>query len=265
MKPTKNHESRTAKAWSKKVYLLPNLFTTANMFCGFLAVVMAIQGRFEFAAWIIIVGTIFDSMDGRVARMTRATSDFGVQYDSLSDLTSFGLAPAFLAYLWALQPFGRLGWLLAFLYTVCAALRLARFNVMVGSVPKGYFQGLPSPAAAVVVASGVLFFYEMKVDLPRHVFVLPITLTAATLMISSVRFPSFKEFRMNRENSFGVLALIVLVMTLIAVRPEVTIFLMTGAYVVLSLVVDAIRLALGRRPSVKAVGAAPDKRGPEAL
>lgn len=240
------------KAWSKRVYLLPNLFTTANMFCGFLCIIKAMEGNYVHAAWLVIIGIVFDSMDGRVARFTRSTSNFGIEYDSLSDLVSFGLAPALIAYLWALEPFGRLGWLLAFLYTVCGALRLARFNVMVGVVPKGYFQGLPSPMAACAVATAVLFYSELRFEFPRHLLILPVTLVAATLMVSSIRFASFKEFRMNRENSFGVFAVVVLVMTLIAVKPEVTIFLMTCGYVIVSLLFEAGRVTWSYLQSLRA-------------
>lgn len=234
MQKKQSHQQRAQQAWSKKVYLLPNLFTTANMFCGFSAIISAIHGKYIQASWSLLAAMLFDSMDGRVARMTRSTSDFGLQYDSLSDLVSFGLSPAILMYTWALQPYGRLGWLATFLYVVCAALRLARFNVMVNVVPKGFFQGIPSPLAACTVATSILFYRELSLDKwisHKDIFVLPILFTTATLMISNIPFPSFKEVKMKRENSFQLLALIVLVLTLIAVRPELTIFVMSVLYI----------------------------------
>ncbi|MEW6057156.1 MAG: CDP-diacylglycerol--serine O-phosphatidyltransferase [Bdellovibrionota bacterium] len=231
----------------RKIYFLPNLFTTANMFCGFYAVVVAIHGNFLTAAWMILVAMIFDSMDGRVARLTRATSAFGVEYDSLSDLLSFGVAPALVTYLWCLEPFGRLGWLAAFLYVVCAALRLARFNVLVNAVPKKYFQGLPSPLAAATVATAVIFYTEMGFTFAKESYMLAVILVLASLMISTIRFPSFKEFKVSKENSFGVLAVCILTLVLIAVKPEVTLFVMCLAYVVIGMLVDFFRFALGRR------------------
>ena len=174
-----------------------------------------------------MIAMIFDSMDGRVARLTRATSDFGVEYDSLSDLISFGMAPGLTAYLWALEPWGRLGWLASFLYVVCAALRLARFNVLVNTIPKRYFQGLPSPLAAATVATSIIFYNEigLKPGPKTADWFIPLTIMVlGSLMISTIRFSSFKDFKVSRENSFGVLAVGILTLVLIAVKPEVTLF-----------------------------------------
>lgn len=230
----------------KKIYVLPNLFTTANMFCGFYAIVAAIHGDFLTAAWSILVAMIFDSMDGRVARLTRATSAFGVEYDSLSDLLSFGVAPALVTYLWCLEPFGRIGWLASFLYVVCAALRLARFNVLSNSVPKRYFQGLPSPLAAATVATAVIFYNEMGLKFAKDTYILAVTFILASLMISTVRFTSFKEFKVNRENSFGVLAVGILTLVLIAVKPEITLFVMCLLYIVVGILLDLYRVLFRR-------------------
>lgn len=250
--------------FSKKIYILPNLFTTANMFCGFFAIVTSIHGKYVQSCWMLMAGMLFDSMDGRVARFTRSTSDFGLQYDSLSDLVSFGVAPGLVIYLWALQPFGRLGWLVGFLYMVCAALRLARFNVMVANVPKGFFQGIPSPLAACSLASGILFYRELSLEsygIPKHVFILPVALSVASLMISSISFPSFKEFKISRENSVQSLAAIVLVMVLIAIRPEVTLFAMTVFYISGGLVMEFYRLLSRKKPllETKGIHARPDE------
>jgi CDP-diacylglycerol--serine O-phosphatidyltransferase len=248
-------EQPSAPKKLKKIYLLPNLFTTANMFCGFYAIGAAIHGNFLTAAWSILVGMIFDSMDGRVARLTRATSAFGVEYDSLSDLISFGMAPALVTYLWCLEPFGRIGWLAAFLYVVCAALRLARFNVLVNSVPKKYFQGLPSPLAAATVATSVIFYDEMALKLPKENYMLAVTFLLASLMISTVRFTSFKEVKVSRENSFGILAVIILTVVLMAVKPEITLFAMCLLYIVLGLLVDLHRVVFRRGKDVPMVTA----------
>ncbi len=231
----------------KKIYILPNLFTTANMFCGFYCIIAAIHGQFLNAAWAVLGAMVFDSMDGRIARLTRATSAFGVQYDSLSDLLSFGVAPALLAYQWCLQPFGRLGWLAAFIYVACAALRLARFNVRVDQVPKNYFQGAPSPLAATTIATAVIFYTEMELTLRREGYMLALILVMGSLMISTIRFNSFKEMKMSKENSFGMLAIVVLTLVLIAVKPEVTLFAMCIAYTVIGILLDLYRVLFGRK------------------
>lgn len=240
-------DQKQPRAKLKKIYILPNLFTTANMFCGFYAIVAAVHGNYLGAAWTILIAMIFDSMDGRVARLTRATSAFGVEYDSLSDLVSFGLAPALLSYMWCLQPFGRLGWLAAFLYVACAALRLARFNVLVNTVPKRYFQGVPSPLAAATIATAVIFYNELELKVSKDAYILGLTLALGSLMISTVRFPSFKEFKVNRENSFGVLAVGILTLVLIAVRPEVTLFVICVLYIVVGVGWDLHRVVFHRK------------------
>jgi len=231
----------------KKIYILPNLFTTANMFCGFFAIVNAIHGQFLTAAWAILAGLIFDSMDGRVARLTRATSAFGVEYDSLSDLIIFGLAPALVAYLWCLVPYERFGWLAAFIYVVCAALRLGRFNVLSGVIPKKFFQGAPSPLAASTIATAIIFYNDLNARFSKEAMMLALLLILGSLMISTVRFPSFKELKVKRENSFGILALGVLLLVLIAIRPEVTLFLFCIAYIVLGVCLDLYRMLSGKR------------------
>lgn len=226
----------------KKIYILPNLFTTANLFCGFSAIIAALNKNFINAAWLIVVAMLFDSMDGRVARLTRATSKFGVEYDSFSDFLSFGISPSLVAYLWCLEPFGRLGWLAAFLYTVCAALRLARFNVLSDVVPKKYFQGLPSPLAAATIATSIIFYHEIRPDVAKENFILAFLFILASLMISTLRFTSFKELKVGKENSFGVLASIVLTLILIAVKPEVTLFALSVLYITVGIGLDFYRL-----------------------
>ncbi|MGE0615003.1 MAG: CDP-diacylglycerol--serine O-phosphatidyltransferase [Bacteriovoracia bacterium] len=246
----------------KKIYIVPNIVTTANMFCGFYSVIASISGNYTLAAWSILAATIFDSLDGRIARLAKATSSFGVQYDSLCDLISFGMAPAMLLFQWSLNPFGRLGYLAAFLFLACGALRLARFNVSTHVVPKGYFQGLPSPMAASVIATFVIFHFATGWpslngeashaidDQAVQWITLVLALMSASLMVSTVRFPSFKELNWRSRASFGYLMIGVMCMILIAVRPEVSLFLIVIGYIFSSL---AWNLALVLRAKPTAV------------
>jgi len=230
----------------RKIYLLPNFVTTANMFCGFYSVVASTQGDFLTASWAIIAAGVFDMLDGRIARLAKATSQFGVEYDSLSDLISFGMAPGILLYLWALAPYERLGWLAAFLFLACGALRLARFNVTTASLPKNYFQGLPIPMAAGMVATFVIFTRAMGWDDAfKHPVVLVLTFGVATLMVSTVAFPSFKELNWRSRATFGYLLLGMILMILIAVRPEITLFISLSTYIALSLLWNLYRLGVG--------------------
>jgi CDP-diacylglycerol--serine O-phosphatidyltransferase len=218
----------------RKVYLVPNFVTTANMFCGFYSAIASIHGDYLAAAWAIMAASVFDMLDGRIARLAKATSQFGVEYDSLSDLISFGMAPAILLYLWALEPFGRLGWAAAFLFMACGALRLARFNVTSGTQPKNFFQGLPIPMAAGMVATFIIFCQALDLG-PLRFPTLLLSFGLASLMVSTIKFPSFKELNWKSRASFGYLMVGVLAMILIAAKPEVTLFLLLSAYVVLSL------------------------------
>src|SRR5258705_11891360 len=175
------------------VYILPNLFTKGGLVAGFFSIICTHNGRYQTAAYMILLAQVCDMLDGRIARLTRATSSFGVQYDSLADLIAFGVAPGFLVYVWALQPWGRWGWLAATMYVACAALRLARFNVQVGTVEKRHFLGLPSPAAPDVVATTVLLFYYFGgKDTPdKHGLMLLVIFGVATLTVSENRHFSF--------------------------------------------------------------------------
>jgi CDP-diacylglycerol--serine O-phosphatidyltransferase len=229
----------------KKIYVVPNIVTTGNMFCGFYSVVASLHGDILPAAWAILAASVFDMLDGRIARLAKATSQFGVEYDSLSDLISFGMAPAVLMYQWALKPFDRLGWLAAFLYLVCGALRLARFNVTTANLSGKYFQGLPIPMAAGMVATFIIFnltlgWPEAGAAVSRDIVVLGLTFGLASLMVSTVRFPSFKELNWRSRASFGFLMVGVLSLILIAVKPEVTLFLVLSTYVGASLVWNVV-------------------------
>jgi CDP-diacylglycerol--serine O-phosphatidyltransferase len=226
----------------RKVYLVPNAITTANMFCGFYSIIASIHQDYIVSAWAIVAAGVFDMLDGRIARLAKATSQFGVEYDSLSDLISFGVAPAVLLYQWALQPYERLGFLAAFLFLTCGALRLARFNVNSNVQPKNYFQGLPVPMAAGLVATFIIFNQAMNWTGPHDVFILALTFGLASLMVSTIRFPSFKELNWRSRATFGYLMIFVLSMILIATQPEITIFVLLSAYIGLSLVWNVFRI-----------------------
>ncbi|MCC6137380.1 MAG: CDP-diacylglycerol--serine O-phosphatidyltransferase [Bdellovibrionaceae bacterium] len=211
------------------IYVLPNLLTTGNMFCGFFAIIYSIRSDFMIAAYSIVAAAVFDMLDGRVARMTNTESPFGAQYDSLADIVSFGMAPALLLYLWALEPFGRLGWLASFGYLACAALRLARFNVQ-ASEEKNYFQGLPTPMAAGLVSSAVLCFYDLQIDAYRSHVLLLIAFGLAIVMVSNFRYRSFKDVDFRKKQPFTYLVIGVMLFILIALRPEVMLFALFLTY-----------------------------------
>ncbi|WP_295449561.1 CDP-diacylglycerol--serine O-phosphatidyltransferase [uncultured Thiodictyon sp.] len=208
------------------IYLLPNLFTTAALFAGFYGVLAATQGRFEASSIAIFAAMLLDGFDGRVARMTHTQTAFGAEYDSLSDMVAFGVAPALIAYHWALHGLGKLGWLAAFVYCAAAALRLARFNTQLGSADKRFFQGLPSPSAAAVVAGGVWIGADQGID-PSYVSWLVAALTAGTglLMVSNFRYFSFKQLDLQGRVPFVLAVVVMLVIALILIQPPIVLFL----------------------------------------
>lgn len=205
------------------------------MGCGFYSIVASGNGQFVQASWAIVLAGIFDALDGRIARLAKATSEFGVEYDSMSDLVSFGMAPAMLLFQWSLVSFDRLGWLAAFLYMVCAALRLARFNVVPQKL-KGYFQGLPSPASAAIVTTTIIFDDHMGVFPGEWIqgLGLIMALGLGALMVSNIPFPTFKELHWRSRATPGILLIGVGTLVAIAVRPEVTLFVLALAYPLLS-------------------------------
>jgi CDP-diacylglycerol--serine O-phosphatidyltransferase len=221
------------------IYLLPNLFTTACLFSGFYAIVMAMNNQFTQAAVAIFVAMVLDSLDGRVARLTNTTSDFGANYDSLADMVSLGVAPALVAYVWALQGMGKLGWLAAFIYVAGAALRLARFNTNIQVVDKRFFQGLPSPAAAAVVAGLIWLMTDLRetrlIDYTGNDvrwLVWGVTVYAGVTMVSSVPFYSFKDINLRRSVPFIFIAIGALVLVLISQDPPSMLFLIVAAYAI---------------------------------
>lgn len=221
---------------SRSIYLLPNLFTTSAMLAGFYSVILAYNGQFGTAAISIIVAMILDGFDGRVARMTNTTSAFGAEYDSIADMISFGMAPAFLAYSWSLSHlsearFAQLGWVIPFVYTACCGLRLARFNVAVGTADKRFFQGLACPAAAVVLASFVwvmtgLGISGAEVVLPAAV----LTLFCGIAMVSTFTYYSFKDLGRNRKVPFAMLLGLLLLLVITAVDPPKMILIASAMY-----------------------------------
>jgi len=215
----------------KGVYLLPNLVTTGGLFAGFYGIVATMNGDYHLAAWFILISVFFDAMDGKVARMTGTTSRFGVEYDSLVDLVSFGVAPGLLMYSWALQSFGKFGWLAAFLYVVCGALRLARFNVQVDTVESRRFVGLPIPAAAGMVASCVLLFYHLGGEgTIKKVSVLLLIYVLAYLMVSNHSFNSFKDPELLKRQPFSFLVLAIIFIIVIVAQPEIMLFTIASIY-----------------------------------
>lgn len=230
------------------IYLLPNLFTTAALFFGFFAIVQAMQGNFERAAVAIFIAMVLDGLDGRVARMTRTQSAFGAEYDSLSDMVSFGVAPALVIYEWALSGMGRLGWIAAFIYCACAALRLARFNTTLEVMDKRFFQGLPSPAAAALVAGfvWVMMDFGFAGDELRWPAAF-VTVFAGVTMVTSFRFYSFKDINLKKSVPFIVVAALVLVFVLVSSYPPGVLF---GLFCIYSLsgYVLALVQALRQKP-----------------
>src|SRR4051812_4988097 len=232
----------SARRVGMHIYVLPNLLTTVNMFFGFFAIIYSINGNYTWAAYAIVVAAIFDQLDGRVARATNSTSRFGAEYDSLSDLVSFGLAPGLLLFLWSLEPFGRVGWLASFFYVACGALRLARFNVQSGTLEKGYFQGLPIPMAAGIVASSVLAFEDLELDAARSWILLAMTTLLGFVMVSTFRYRSFKDLDLKHRLPFRYLVVGVFIISMVAIRPESALFVVFLTYAILGAVFGIWRL-----------------------
>lgn len=230
--PEQQSENPSKKRRRRGIYLLPNLLTTAALFAGFYAIVAAMQGKFEQAAVAVFIAMILDGLDGRVARMTNTQSEFGAEYDSMSDMVSFGLAPALVMYEWSLASminfgwqWGKLGWLGAFIYVAGAALRLARFNVRASSTDKRYFQGLPSPAAAAVVVGMVWVFFEQGINGSELAPVaLVITVAMGLLMVSNISYYSFKDIDFRNKVPFVAILAVVLIFVFASIDPPKILF-----------------------------------------
>ncbi|MBA4261052.1 MAG: CDP-diacylglycerol--serine O-phosphatidyltransferase [Comamonadaceae bacterium] len=247
----------------KGIYMLPNMITLAALFGGFYAIVMAMNGRFDLATVGIFAAMVLDSLDGRVARMTHTQSAFGEQMDSLSDMVSFGAAPALVAYVWVLNDIGRWGWIAAFVYCACAALRLARFNVNTGVVDKRYFQGLPSPAAAALVAGFIWLATELELD--RSALTWPmfaLTLYAGLTMVTNVPFYSFKDLSLKRSVPFAAIVLVALGIAVINIHPPTVLFGLFVLYGFSGYAMYFWRKAKGRQTSVISTSTdEPEERG----
>lgn len=266
--PEIQHEEERPKR-AKGIYMVPNMITLAALFGGFYAIVMAMNGRFDLATVAIFVAMVLDSLDGRVARMTNTQSAFGEQMDSLSDMVSFGAAPALVAYIWALSSLGRWGWIAAFVYCACAALRLARFNVNTGVVDKRYFQGLPSPAAAALVAGFIWLMTDAEIGPLDDVYgvyvrwgMFALTLYAGLTMVTNVPFYSFKDLSLKKSVPFAAIVLVALGIAVINIHPPTVVF---GLFVIYGLSGYAVHVrhrAKGRRTSVISTSTdEPEERG----
>ncbi|SDT84558.1 CDP-diacylglycerol--serine O-phosphatidyltransferase [Desulfobacula phenolica] len=217
--------------FKKSIYILPNLFTSMNLFCGYYSITATIQLRFVDAAIAILIGAVFDLLDGKIARATHTTSKFGVEYDSLADLITFGLAPALLMFLWVLESIGRPGWSAALLFTICGALRLARFNTSKSSGID--FEGLPIPAAAAMNVSAVLFFYRLQISPESFKLIFMILMFALSFcMVSSFRYKSLKKVSFFKSMKFNKLVMLVLVFVAFATEPYIFLFVVFSLYVV---------------------------------
>ncbi len=231
------------------IYLLPNLLTTAALFAGFYAIVQGMNKNFEFAAVAIFIAMVLDGLDGRVARMTHTQSDFGAEYDSLSDMVSFGVAPSLLMYEWAFRDLGKWGWFAAFIYCVCAALRLARFNTNIDVVDKRYFQGLPSPAAAALVAGFVWVLHDNNyAGNDVRWYAAALTVFAGLSMVSNFPFYSFKDFNLRKSVPFIVIFLVAMIFVVISSYPAGVLFMLFLGYALSGYVLWLLNL---RKPRLK--------------
>ena len=216
----------------KGIYILPNLLTTGNLLCGFWAIISVFQERFYFAAVAILLAAVFDVFDGKVAKLSGATSKFGMQYDSLADLVSFGVAPALLAFSWALRPYGKFGWLAAFLFVACGAIRLARYNVLASAGETKYFKGLPIPVAAAMIAFTILLYFQLiETDWIKDIVILVMIYVLAFLMVSNIRYFSLKELNLAKRKPFSIFIFVVLSLIVIVMEPVVVLFASVLIYV----------------------------------
>jgi CDP-diacylglycerol--serine O-phosphatidyltransferase len=221
----------------KGIYILPNGLTLCGMFFGFFSILSSIRGNFVHAAWFIMIATVFDGLDGWVARLTHSNSRFGIELDSLSDLVAFGVAPAVLLYKWSIAPFNRIGIAAAFLFTACGALRLARYNVQMGSTESKAFTGMPIPGAAMVVATLVLFYSELNHGIPdKSPYILFLTVVLSLLMVSTLRFHGLKELDFSRRKPFWILVAIVLGLVVIVIHPQIALFVFAMVYLAVGIV-----------------------------
>jgi CDP-diacylglycerol--serine O-phosphatidyltransferase len=215
----------------KGIYILPNTLTLCGMFMGFYSILASLKGLYVDASWAIIIAMVFDGLDGWVARLTHSTTRFGIELDSLSDLVAFGVAPAVMLFKWNLASYGRIGWSAAFLFMACGALRLARYNVQMGSAESKSFTGMPIPGAATIVATMVIFYYEIWETVPsKNIYVLLLTFILAVLMVSTLRFHGAKEIDFSKRKPFWILVAIVVAFAIIVMHPPIALFIFAMIY-----------------------------------
>ncbi len=244
----------------KGVYILPNTITLCGMFSGFFAIIAAINGNFIYAAWAIVLANVFDGLDGWIARLTNTTTRFGIELDSLSDLVAFGVAPSVLMYKWTLASFGRLGWAVAFLFVACGALRLARFNVQTGAPGSKSFKGMPIPAAATVLASIVIFYYEFWTGQPeKNAFLLALAFALSLLMVSTLRYHGLKEIDFRERKPFWVLIVFVIVLFVMFIHPSTAIFIFAMAYLAWGIIENILLFIKRRKKQPAETENAPDE------
>ena len=249
MRREKKERLKKMNRMRKGIYILPNLITAGSLFCGFFALLRTLQEDFYTAAVFILASGLLDGMDGKIARYTNTTTRFGVEFDSLADVIAFCVAPGILVYAWALEPFGRMGWLAAFLFVVCGALRLARFNLQGSTVESRFFSGLPTPAAAGLIATGVLVFYEAgDTGVSKHLTVLISTYLLAFLMVSTFKYYGFKDIDLFRRKPFRWLVIAILLLIVIAYEPEYTLFGLFFAYFISGPILTLVFLYRRRHP-----------------
>jgi CDP-diacylglycerol--serine O-phosphatidyltransferase len=257
-------DDRRRRRFSRGVSLLPSLFTIGNLFCGYACIVHAMRGEYETAAPFIGFAILLDMLDGRIARLTGTASDFGVQFDSLADVISFGIAPAALSFGWGLAPLGRLGWAAGFLFVTAAAMRLARFNIQAAAGgDKRYFVGMPSPAAAGVVAATVFAYPAGLADYRGALLALAMVLVPALLMVSTIRFRSFKTIDLQVRRPYTILFLVAAGIVLIAIHPRAVLVVLGYSYLVsafLGMAVNRIRQRGSRPAAAEAPPARPQPR-----
>lgn len=242
------HKSQDEMRPKKGVYILPNTLTLCGMFCGFFAILSAVNENYLYAAWAIVIANIFDGLDGWIARLTNTTTRFGIELDSLSDLVAFGVAPSVMIYKWSLVPFGRLGWAAAFLFVACGALRLARFNIQTGTPGSKAFKGMPIPGAATVLASIVIFYYEFYNSPPdKNIFFPIITILLSLLMVSTVRYHGLKEIDFRERKPFWVLIVFVMVLFILFVHPSTAIFIFAMVYLFWGIIENMVLFLRKRR------------------
>lgn len=230
----------------KGIYILPNSVTLCGMFFGFYAIISALHGDFIKSAWAIVIAGVFDALDGWVARLTSSTTKFGIELDSLSDVIAFGVAPAALLYKWALHPFGRIGWAVAFLFVACGAMRLARFNIQMGGAERKSFTGMPIPAAAGFNAALIMFCGEIGWEPGKNVLILLNTIMLSLFMVSTMRFHSLKEIDLKKRKPFWLLVFVVLMVALLVMHPEFVLMGMGAIYLSTAIIENSYLLIKNR-------------------